>query len=35
MTNTFTLADAAMKVIQDRRSIREYSPGPVSEEDLA
>jgi len=30
----FTLADAAMKVIQDRRSIREYSPEPVSEEDL-
>jgi nitroreductase len=35
MTDTFTLADAAMKVIQDRRSIREYSPEPVSEEDLA
>lgn len=34
MTELFTLADAAMKVIQDRRSIREYSPEPVSEEDL-
>lgn len=34
MTELFTLADAAMKVIQDRRSIREYSPEPVTEEDL-
>jgi nitroreductase len=32
--DTFTLADATLKVIQDRRSIREYSPEPVSEEDL-
>jgi len=34
MTDLFTLADAAMKIIADRRSIREYSPEPVSEEDL-
>ena len=35
MSETFTLADATMKVIQDRRSIREYTAEPVSEEDLA
>ena len=35
MSETFTLADATMKVIQDRRSIREYTADPVSEEDLA
>jgi nitroreductase len=34
MTELFTLADATMKVIQDRRSIREYSPEPVSDADL-
>ncbi len=35
MTDTFTLPDAAMKLILDRRSIRDYTPEPVSEEDLA
>ncbi len=34
MVDTFTLADATLKVIQDRRSIREYTPDPVSNEDL-
>ena len=34
MTDTFTLADATMKAIADRRSIREYTQEPVSEEDL-
>lgn len=34
MTELYSLADAAMKVIQDRRSIREYSPEPVSDDDL-
>jgi nitroreductase len=34
MSETFTLADATMKVIQDRRSIREYTPEPVSDQDL-
>ena len=34
MADTFTLADATLKVIQDRRSIREYKPDPVSNEDL-
>ncbi len=34
MPDTYTLADATMKVIQDRRSIREYSPEPVSDHDL-
>jgi len=34
MADTFTLADATLKVIQDRRSIREYTPDPVSKEDL-
>lgn len=34
MTDLFTLADATMKVIADRRSIREYTDEPVSEEDL-
>ena len=27
MSEMFSLADATMKVIQDRRSIREYSTG--------
>jgi nitroreductase len=35
MTETYTLADATMKVIQDRRSIREWTDEPVSEQDLA
>ena len=34
MPETFTLVDAAMKVIQDRRSVREYTPDPVSDSDL-
>src|SRR5512136_1005335 len=35
MTETYTLADATMKVIQDRRSIREWTDESVSEQDLA
>jgi nitroreductase len=35
MADTYTLAEATMKVIQDRRSIREWTDEPVSEEDLA
>ncbi len=35
MAETYTLAEATMKVIQDRRSIREWTGEPVSEEDLA
>ena len=34
MQETYTLADATMKVIQDRRSIREFTKEPVSERDL-
>jgi nitroreductase len=34
MTETYTLVDATMKVIQDRRSIREYTEEPVSDQDL-
>jgi len=34
MQETYTLADAAMKVIQDRRSIREFTDEPVSDKDL-
>jgi nitroreductase len=34
MEETFTLVDATMKVIQDRRSIREFTPEPVSDRDL-
>jgi nitroreductase len=34
MSDTYNLVDATMKVIQDRRSIRDYSEEPVSEEDL-
>ncbi len=34
MAETYTLADATLKVIQDRRSIRDYSPDPVSDHDL-
>jgi nitroreductase len=34
MSETFTLVDATMKVIQDRRSIREFSPDPVSDQEL-
>ena len=35
MADTYTLAEATMKVIQDRRSIREWTEEPVSEEDIA
>ncbi len=34
MAEMFTLADATLKVILDRRSIREFTDEPVSEEDL-
>jgi nitroreductase len=34
MEDSFHLAQAALKVIQDRRSIRDYTEDPVSEEDL-
>jgi nitroreductase len=34
MSETYTLAEATMKVILDRRSIRDYTDEPVSEEDL-
>lgn len=32
MTETYTLAEATLKVIQDRRSIRSFTDEPVSEE---
>jgi nitroreductase len=35
MSESYTLAEATMKVIQDRRSIREWTAEPLSEEDLA
>ena len=34
MTDAFSLVDATMKVIQDRRSIRDYTEEPVSDHDL-
>ena len=34
MSETFTLAEATMKIVQDRRSIREFTPDPVSDQDL-
>lgn len=34
MSDTYDLVEATMKVIQDRRSIREYTEEPVSERDL-
>jgi nitroreductase len=34
MTDLFNLADATLKVIQDRRSIREYTTDPVPDKDL-
>jgi nitroreductase len=34
MVDTFTLEEATLKVIQDRRSIREYTPDPVSDSDI-
>src|SRR5512136_1042078 len=35
MPETYTLAEATLKVIQDRRSIREWTEEQVSEQDLA
>lgn len=34
MADTYTLADAAMKIIQDRRSIRHYTDEAVADGDL-
>jgi nitroreductase len=34
MTEMYNLVDATMKVIQERRSIREYTDEPVSDQDL-
>lgn len=34
MVDTYTLEEAALKIIQDRRSIREYAPDPVSDSDI-
>jgi nitroreductase len=34
MADTYTLVDAALKIIQDRRSIREFTEEPVSDQDL-
>ena len=34
MSETYSLVDAAMKVIQDRRSIRNFTEEPVSDQDL-
>lgn len=34
MTETYTLVDAARKILLDRRSIREYTPEPVADADL-
>jgi nitroreductase len=34
MSEPTNLVEATMKVIQDRRSIRDYSPEPVSDQDL-
>ena len=34
MTEKDNLAEVAMKIIHDRRSIRDYSDEPVSEEDM-
>lgn len=34
MSETYNLVDATMKVIQDRRSIREFTEEPVSDQDL-
>lgn len=35
MSEPYTLVDATLKVIQDRRSIREFTDEPVSEQDLS
>jgi nitroreductase len=34
MSETYNLVDAAIKIIQDRRSIREFTDEPVADEDL-
>jgi len=34
MSESYNLIDATMKIIQDRRSIREFTDEPVSEQDL-
>jgi nitroreductase len=34
MVDTYTLQEATLKVIQDRRSIREYAPDPISDSDI-
>src|SRR5512139_934981 len=34
MSETFTLAEATMKAILDRRSVREFTPEPVSDQEL-
>jgi nitroreductase len=34
MADTYTLAEATLKVIQDRRSIREFTPEDVSDQEL-
>ena len=35
MSETYSLAEATLKVIQDRRSIREWTEEPISDQDLA
>ena len=35
MSETYSLAEATMKAIQDRRSIREWTTEPISDQDLA
>jgi nitroreductase len=35
MPETYTLAEATLKIIQDRRSIREWTEEPISDQDLA
>lgn len=34
MTEMYSLVEGTMKVIQERRSIRDYTPDPISDEDL-
>jgi nitroreductase len=34
MSETYSLADATLKVIQDRRSVREFTQEPISDHDL-
>src|SRR3990172_4839278 len=34
MSETYNLIDATLKIIQDRRSIRDFTDEPVSEQDL-